>query len=393
MQTANLLNLIALGEDSQHQFKSNVTRSDALAQEMVAFSNSHGGYIIIGVNDDGSIAGLNAEDIGLINQLVSNASTEHMRPPIAPTTQNFNLPEGMVMLVQIPEGISKPYMDKNLHVYVKSGSDKRKVTAREELQRIFQQTALIHADELPVAFSSIKDVDMTTFSQFFENEYGESLDEQSLTPSQLLENMNLMSVTHSSNEPVLNYAGALLFAKKPQTKLPVFLIKAVAFYGTDITDEQYIDSRDITGKLSEMFAQALSFCMMNIRYLQNNQGFNSIGEPEIPKIVFEELIANALIHRDYFVSAPIRLLVFSDRVEIISPGHLPNNLTIENIKMGNSNIRNPILASFASKLLPYRGLGSGILRAYKAYPDIELIDDKERNLFKAIIKRKSVPNS
>ncbi|OBX77046.1 ATP-dependent DNA helicase RecG [Moraxella atlantae] len=393
MQTADLLNLIALGEDSQHQFKSNVTRSDALAQEMVAFSNSHGGYIIIGVNDDGSIAGLNAEDIGRINQLVSNASTEHMRPHIAPTTQNFNLPEGMVMLVQIPEGISKPYMDKNLHVYVKSGSDKRKVTAREELQRIFQQTALIHADELPVAFSSIKDVDMTTFSQFFENEYNESLDEQSLTPSQLLENMNLMSVTHSSNEPVLNYAGALLFAKKPQTKLPVFLIKAVAFYGTDITDEQYIDSRDITGKLSEMFAQALSFCMMNIRYLQNNQGFNSIGEPEIPKIVFEELIANALIHRDYFVSAPIRLLVFSDRVEIISPGHLPNNLTIENIKMGNSNIRNPILASFASKLLPYRGLGSGILRAYKAYPDIELIDDKERNLFKAIIKRKSVPNS
>ena len=70
-----------------------------------------------------------------------------MRPPIATSTQNFNLPNGMVMVVHIPEGISKPYMDKNLHVYVKSGADKRKVTAREELQRIFQQTALIHADE------------------------------------------------------------------------------------------------------------------------------------------------------------------------------------------------------------------------------------------------------
>ena len=139
-----------------------------------------------------------------------------------------------------------------------------------------------------------------------------------------------------------------------------------------------------------MFAQALSFCMMNIRYLQNDQGFNSIGEPEIPKIVFEELIANALIHRDYFVSAPIRLIIFSDRIEIISPGRLPNNLTIKNIKMGNSNIRNPILASFASKLLPYRGLGSGILRAYKAYPDIELINDRQNNLFKAVIKRKII---
>ena len=77
-------------------------------------------------------------------------------------------------------------------------------------------------------------------------------------------------------------------------------------------------------------------------------------------------------------------------MEIISPGHLPNNLTIENIKMGNSNIRNPILASFASKLLPYRRLGSGILRAYKAYPDIELIDDRQNNLFKAVIKRKII---
>ena len=150
---------------------------------MVAFSNNLGGYLIIGVNDDGAMAGLNTEDIGRINQLVSNASTEHMRPPIAPTTQNFNLPEGMVMLVQIPEGIRKPYMDKNLYVYVKSGSNKRKVTAREELQRIFQQAALIHADELPVANTSVKEVDMIAFSQFFENEYGESLDEQSLTPT------------------------------------------------------------------------------------------------------------------------------------------------------------------------------------------------------------------
>ena len=83
----------------------------------------------------------------------------------------------------------------------------------------------------------------------------------------------------------------------------------------------------------------------------------------------------------------MRLLVFADRVEIISPGHLPNNLTIENIKAGNSNIRNPILASFAAKLLPYRGLGSGIPRALRAHPRIELIDDREGNLFKAIVAR------
>ena len=108
-------------------------------------------------------------------------------------------------------------------------------------------------------------------------------------------------------------------------------------------------------------------------------------------MVFEELITNALIHRDYFVSATIRLFIFPDRIEIISPGHLPNNLTVAKIKLGNSNIRNPILVSFASRILPYRGLGSGIMRALAAWPDIEFIDDRENNLFKAIIKRPPFP--
>lgn len=94
-------------------------------------------------------------------------------------------------------------------------------------------------------------------------------------------------------------------------------------------------------ELADVFQQTLGFIVANTRAAQGEQGFNSQGQPEIPRIVWEELVANALIHRDYFVSAPIRVLVFADRVEIISPGHLPNNLTIENIKAGNSNMRNP----------------------------------------------------
>ena len=101
-------------------------------------------------------------------------------------------------------------------------------------------------------------------------------------------------------------------------------------------------------------------------------------------------MANALIHRDYFISAPVRIFLYRDRIEIISPGHLPNFLTVENIKAGNSNIRNPILASFATKLLLYRRLGSGIRRALKAYPDIDFIDDKEGNTFTVVIRRKVI---
>ncbi|MEI6927739.1 ATP-binding protein, partial [Klebsiella pneumoniae] len=187
-----------------------------------------------------------------------------------------------------------------------------------------------------------------------------------------------------------NVAGSLLFAKAPQYALPAFIVKAVAFVGIDIEDQRYIDSRDITGKLADVFQQTLGFIVANTRATQGEQGFNSQGQAEIPRIVWEELVANALIHRDYFISSPVRVMVFADRVEIISPGHLPNNLTIENIKAGNSNMRNPILASFAAKLLPYRGLGSGLLRALRAWPQIELIDDRAGNLFKAIVTRPQV---
>ena len=214
-------------------------------------------------------------------------------------------------------------------------------------------------------------------------QFGESLAEHSQPLPQFLTNMNVM------NQGRLNIAGSLLFAKAPPYALPAFVVKAVAFVGNQIEDDRYIDSRDITGKLADVFQQTLGFIIANTRAAQGEQGFNSQGQTEIPRIVWEELVANALIHRDYFISAPVRVLVFSDRVEIISPGHLPNNLTIENIKAGNSNIRNPILASFATKLLPYRGLGSGILRVLRAWPAIELIDDRAGNLFKVIVKRAS----
>ena len=384
METQELLSIIANCEDSRHQFKADFTNANAVAAEMVAFSNSKGGVLLIGVNDDGNIAGLGTGDMARLNQLISNAASQSVRPPINPITENISLPGGMVMVVTIDQGISKPYMDNQGFIWVKNSGDKRKVTAREELQRMYQEAALVHADEIPVQGTSVGDVDMEFFESFFEQFVGEPLVEQEISLLQLMENMNLMRAGQ------LNLCGALLFAKRPQLRLPVFIVKAVAFPGQDIADSTYIDSQDINGKLSDVFQKSLSFVLGNIHFQQNEQGFNSLGEPEIPRIVLEELIANALIHRDYFVSAPVKVLVFSDRVEIISPGHLPNNLTIENIKLGNSNVRNPILASFAPRVLPYRGLGSGILRAIKAYPDIDFIDDREGNAFKALIRRQVV---
>lgn len=384
METTDLIDLISRGEDSRQQFKADMTNADSLAGEIVAFSNTAGGRIFIGVNDDGSVRGLTGADLSRLNQLVSNAASQNVRPPVNPITENVPHPNGTVVVVSIPEGLSKPYMDKNGAIWVKNGSDKRRATSREELQRLFQQAGLVHADETPVAGLSAGDVDIPYFENFFEQQFGESLAQHNQPLPLLLTNMNLM------NQGRLNVAGSLLFAKAPQYTLPAFIVKAVAFVGTQIEDDRYIDSRDITGKLADVFQQTLGFVVANTRATQGEQGFNSQGRAEIPRIVWEELITNALIHRDYFVSAPVRVLVFADRVEIISPGHLPNNLTIENVKTGNSNMRNPILASFAAKLLPYRGLGSGLLRSLRAWPQIELGDDRTGNLFKVIVERPNV---
>jgi len=379
MKIPELLQIIAQGEDSQHQFKANVTNETALAQEMVAFSNALGGQIIIGVADDGSIAGLTRADMGRLSNLVSNAASQQVRPPINPITQNMALPQGLVMVVQIPEGLSKPYMDKNGVTWVKSGADKRKATAREELQRMYQNAGLIHGDGVPVAHSSLADIDRVRFADFYEQEYGESLADQELPLQTLFENLNL------SRQGQINLAGMLLFGKNNQHRLPAFGVKCVLYPGVEIALDEYLDSQDMSGALKTVFEDTLGFLLRNTRRVQKDQGVNSLGEPQIPKIVYEELVANALIHRDYFVSAPVRIFMFADRIEIISPGHLPNHLTIEHIKHGNSNIRNPILASFATKILPYRGLGNGIRRALKAHPQIDFVDDREGNLFKATI--------
>ena len=387
MNLAQIQAIIERGEDGQHQFKADVTNVNALAAEMVAFSNSMGGIILIGVQDNGDYAGLNRADMGRLNQLVANAASQSVRPPINPQTQNIATSNGLIMVVEIPQGISKPYMDNNGLIWIKNGADKRKVTAREEIQRMYQSAGLMHGDEIPAKGLGVKQLDTEYFDVFLQKHFNTTLAEIEFPLETLLENMNLM------HNGVFNVAGGLLFTRNPSFYLPTFIVKAVAFAGNDTNTQVYLDSQDLTGKMLTVFRDALGFVNRNLHHVQAGQSVNSLGVLEIPLVVFEELIANALIHRDYFVSATIRLLVFRDRVEIISPGHLPNNLTVAKIKMGNSNIRNPILVSFASRILPYRGLGSGIMRALAAYPAIEFIDDRENNLFKAIVKRPAFSHS
>ncbi len=385
METVEILQILAQGEDSRNQFKKDVNNIDSLAIELIAFSNTLGGKIFVGVDENaekkGEIVGLSSLDLHRINQLISNAASQNVKPAINPLTEIVTIDGKRILIIDVPKGINKPYQDKNGAIWVKNGADKRKATSREELQRLFQSSGMLHADIIPANGITVSDLDMPYFRAFFQKRYDKPLDEQQIGLEQLITNLNL------GENGNLNLTGALLFSQTPSNRLPSYIVKAAAFPGLSITTESYIDSRDITGKISDIFQQTVGFILSNTKQVQGEQGINSPGQPEIPKIVLEELVTNALVHRDYFVQAPIRVFVFSDRIEIISPGHLPNNLTVVNIKSGNSNTRNPVLASFAYQILPYRGFGSGILRALEKYPDIDFIDDREGNLFKCIIMR------
>ncbi len=142
-----------------------------------------------------------------------------------------------------------------------------------------------------------------------------------------------------------------------------------------------------TGTLPELFEKGMSFLKANLHNIQAGQGFNSIGKLEISEVALEEILQNALVHRDYTRNAPIRLLIFDNRVEIISPGCLPDGLTVESIKLGSAVVRNPFIANFCAKTMPYRGLGSGIIRALQEEPNIKFINEPAGMQFISIIDR------
>ena len=269
-------------------------------------------------------------------------------------------------------------------IYIKNGTDKRKVTSNDELARSLREGGLLYAEEMPIKGSTIDDIDVEQFNLFLFKKYKKTLEEllhENLTIEQILENLNL-----AKNREFL-LSGLLLFSKKRHFFLPQFSIQCVSADGS-IIDYGFSDNeRALEGTIFTVFQRAMDFIGRNMKKIPETSGFNSPTKWEIPHEVFEELLVNALVHRDYFISSTIKVFVHTDRVEIISPGKLPNSLTVENIKNGVSIIRNPILLSALQYILPYKGLGTGIRRSYSLYPNITIENKIDENQFKVIIWR------
>lgn len=383
MEAIELLDIIAKGESSVVEFKERVNDAHDISQELVAFSNSKGGIVIIGVDDKiGALNGLSFQEIQETNNLLFNAATNNVKEPINIRTETIEVKDQKLIVVYVDEGLRKPYMDKNGAIWTKNVANKRRVTSPDEIARLLQSSGTFIADEEPVASSTYNDIDIDFFKDFVQKKTGKSFDALDQSLPQILSNMGF-----AKNEK-LSLVGLLLFGKRPQAFKPVFSVQCIAYVGNDIAGNKFRDSEPpFEGNLTKLYEQTMSFILRNLHRVQVAESFNILGELEIPKEVLEELVVNALIHRDYFIKSALKVFIFDNRIEIISPGKLPNTLTVENIKAGTSIARNPILFSNARYLLPYIGIGSGIPRALASYPKIDFVNDIDRELFIAIIHR------
>ncbi len=193
MTEDELLLCIAPGEDSKHQFKVDIHNAESIAAEMVAFANAEGGIIYIGVADDWSIPGLNRIAVARCNQIISNAASHIIRSSLVVNTENVLLKNGnIVIIVTIPMGIDKPYFDKNGVIWLKVGSDKRRVNTKEEVRRFFQESAQIYADEFPTK-SGIEDLNIDNLNKFLSKYYNIELSEDIDERNRLLKNLNIIT--------------------------------------------------------------------------------------------------------------------------------------------------------------------------------------------------------
>lgn len=381
MEAIELLDVIERGESSFVQFKERATDASKLSHELIAFSNTKGGVVVIGVNDKtGAINGLSFEEVEALNQLISNVATNNVKPPILVETETVSTTDGNVVIITLDEGMAKPYKDNSGMIWIKNGSDKRKVTDNNEIARLLQRSKILYADESLVQNTSIANIDLAYYKGVYAIKYNMEFEKSGVDLATSLRNQQLM------REDKLTLAGLLLFGNNRQEVRPLFTIQCIAVAGVDLLSNTFLDNEyPFAGRLDEVYNKAISFIDRNIKKIPSGDSFNSPLEWEIPKNVFEELIVNALIHRDYYINSKIQIVIYSDRIEIISPGVLPNSQTIETIVSGVSIPRNPILQSIVQYMLPYKGAGTGLMRARNLYPDIKLINDAEKEQFIAII--------
>ena len=303
-------------------------------------------------------------------------------PSILINVDTVEVEDGNLVIATVKEGLNKPYHDNKGIVWVKNGADKRKVFDNAELAEMMTDCGSFAPDEAGVRDATVNDLDATTIKQFLGNRFERVLEKKGLTGDAFNEasldmicsaiakghdcEKILRNLRFIRPDGTLTVAAMLLFGKYTQRWMPMMTAKCICFAGNSVGSKVFrdkVNDVDMEGNLLHQYDTIMDFFTRNLHNVQVGEEFNSMGKLEIPYTSLVEFTVNSLVHRSLNMKAPVRIFIFDNRVEIHSPGALPNGLTIDDIKAGTSMPRNMFLFNNAIYLLPYTGVGSGITRA------------------------------
>lgn len=369
MTLQELQTLIQQGENAAVEFKALPLRPEALAREMVAFANSAGGTILLGVADDGTVLGIDGSE--QLEEWVMNIARTAVIPALTVTYETVAINATRVAVVGVPKGSDKPYQTGDKYL-MRVGSTNR-VATQAELMRLFQMSGVFHYDTLPVANASINDLNMAALDSYFANYGFEFSKEADIARRQLLINTDILAPT---GEPTIG--GLLMFGINPSRYLPQAAIMFAHFNGLEIAAE-LIDRQEIIGTLPQQVDAAVAVMKNNLLRPSTIEGMKRKDTRQLPPDkVLREMVVNACVHRNYAIAGSrIRIFMFDDRIECISPGRLPNTVTVAKLRSGVSYASNPVLLKFMDNLRYIDRLGRGFPMIYREMQQI----GKEVNVY------------
>jgi ATP-dependent DNA helicase RecG len=354
MDKLELQERILKGENLHTEFKERLPDNETLAKSIVCFANTDGGQLIIGISNSGNTVGVG--DLDEAVRKIDDVAFNRCEPPISILPETVDMNSKIVLIINIPKGEQRPYRTKSGLYYIRSGNRCRQASW-QEVRRLYQTSESIYYDETPISKASFTTLDIEYLKDFLGKYLGISPEES------LIENYlkNLKVITHNK-KPTL--AGTLFFGKNPQQLIPFAKIIAAYIPGKDISIPPS-DRKDLEGKIPDILENSLKFLRLYLKEEHRIKSFKAESYPEIPEEVFRECIVNAVAHRDYTINASIRLFIFEDRIEIRTPGKLPNTVTIENMKVSIHVPRNPVIYNLLNKMGMVTDVGSGVPRVIK----------------------------
>ena len=354
--TAQIGELIQQGENSAVEFKSQRVHTDSIARELVALSNAQGGVLLIGVEDDGAISGVS--DVSKMEEKIANIARTNVVPSITVENYIVNYQQNQLLVIEVPKGSDRPYQTNQNQFLLRVGSTNRALTQRE-LMRLFQQSGVFHFDATSVPGTELKDLNLTKLDQYFAQYSFDFSSEED--KERVLANIDVMS-----DKGEVTVAGLLMFGINPQKWLHFAEISYAHFSGTAVGSE-LIDKQVVTGTVDFQVDSGMAVIRNNLLVSSTIQAARRVDQLPYAENIFRELLVNAVVHRNYSIAgARIRIQQFDDRIEFISPGRLPNTVTIEKLSMGVSYAVNPVLLKFMENQRYIDKLGRGLPMVYQA---------------------------